>query len=247
MRNVNFQEYLQLSQYFDGGQTGFQLDQVVINVVLLLIMTILLGALYVQSSYSLSNRRRLAVMFPVLGLTTMMIISIIQSSLALSLGLVGALSIIRFRAAIKEPEELIYIFLVVSLGLGFGAQQRAVTLFFFVVITALLAVRMALQGRLSWLHPLQQERLFLDIRLPGRDTSDDTTENTLDTTWLTELLAEVCNEVRLQRVDDGAQHQQWLYEIGLRNMEDVEYLRAELVEKYPAAELSLVQHESMFG
>ena len=47
-------------------------------------------------------------------------------SLALSLGLVGALSIVRFRAAIKEPEELVYLFLVIGLGLAFGSNQFAV-------------------------------------------------------------------------------------------------------------------------
>jgi Ca2+/Na+ antiporter len=48
---------------------------------------------------------------------------IVKSSLALSLGLVGALSIVRFRAAIKEPEELVYLFLVITAGLGCGAGQ----------------------------------------------------------------------------------------------------------------------------
>ena len=43
--------------------------------------------------------------------------------MALSLGLVGALSIVRFRAAIKEPEELVYLFLIISIGLGCGAGQ----------------------------------------------------------------------------------------------------------------------------
>jgi hypothetical protein len=47
--------------------------------------------------------------------------------LALSLGLVGALSIVRFRAAIKEPEELVYLFLVIAIGLGCGANQLIVT------------------------------------------------------------------------------------------------------------------------
>ena len=50
-------------------------------------------------------------------------IVIIKNSLALSLGLVGALSIVRFRAAIKEPEELVYLFLVIAIGLGCGAGQ----------------------------------------------------------------------------------------------------------------------------
>jgi hypothetical protein len=52
---------------------------------------------------------------------------IVKSSLALSLGLVGALSIVRFRAAIKEPEELVYLFLVIAIGLGCGANQLIIT------------------------------------------------------------------------------------------------------------------------
>ena len=64
-----------------------------------------------------------------LGFTvaTVVVISIVKSSLALSLGLVGALSIVRFRSAIKEPEELAYLFLSIGIGLGLGAGQRVVT------------------------------------------------------------------------------------------------------------------------
>ena len=59
-----------------------------------------------------------------------LIISIVKSSLALSLGLVGALSIVRFRAAIKEPEELVYLFFVISIGLSNGANQFLLSIFF---------------------------------------------------------------------------------------------------------------------
>ena len=61
--------------------------------------------------------------FVILGTTTCIIIMIVKNSLALSLGLVGALSIVRFRAAIKEPEELVYLFLVIAVGLGCGSGQ----------------------------------------------------------------------------------------------------------------------------
>ena len=50
-------------------------------------------------------------------------LTVANSMLALSLGLVGALSIVRFRAAIKEPEELVFLFLIISTGLGCGAGQ----------------------------------------------------------------------------------------------------------------------------
>jgi hypothetical protein len=59
-------------------------------------------------------------------MTTMLIITIVKASLALSLGLVGALSILRFRAAIKEPKELAYWFLAIAIGLDFGARQRVI-------------------------------------------------------------------------------------------------------------------------
>src|ERR1035441_1814867 len=79
--------------------------------------------------------------FVVLAMTTMLIISIVKSSLALSLGLVGALSIIRFRAAIKEPEELNYLFLAISIGLGFGASQTLLTAIAFFVIVAIICLK----------------------------------------------------------------------------------------------------------
>lgn len=88
-----------------------------------------LGLFYTRYGTSLSNRAKMAQSFSALSMTTMLIISIIKSNLALSLGLVGALSIVRFRAAIKEPEELIFLFLNVAIGIGFGAGQGLVTVF----------------------------------------------------------------------------------------------------------------------
>ena len=75
----------------------------------------------------LSNRESFGNIFILLSVITMIVITIVKSSLALSLGLVGALSIIRFRTAIKEPEELAYLFLSIALGLGFGANQQIPT------------------------------------------------------------------------------------------------------------------------
>ena len=58
---------------------------------------------------------------------TMIITTLIAGNLALSLGMIGALSIVRFRAAIKEPEELVYLFLIIAIGLGCGANQLIIT------------------------------------------------------------------------------------------------------------------------
>jgi hypothetical protein len=50
------------------------------------------------------------------------------------LGLVGALSIVRFRTPIKEPEELVYLFLAIAIGLGYAAGQTLLTSLIFVSI-----------------------------------------------------------------------------------------------------------------
>jgi len=99
-----------------------------INLVLAAAMGFVLGLAYVRWGESLSNRYSFAKNFPMMAVTTFIIITIVKSSLALSLGLVGALSIVRFRTAIKEPEELSYLFFSIAIGLGLGADQRILVL-----------------------------------------------------------------------------------------------------------------------
>ncbi|MDB0022926.1 DUF4956 domain-containing protein [Flavobacteriaceae bacterium] len=98
----------------------------------------ILRQLYVRYGRSMNNREYFGNIFILLGVTTCSVIIIVKSSLALSLGLVGALSIVRFRAAIKEPEELVFLFLVIAFGLSFGANQFAVG--FVLLLTACIVI-----------------------------------------------------------------------------------------------------------
>jgi hypothetical protein len=101
-------------------------EDYLLNLVLAAVVTLAIGFTFVRCGGSLSNRKIFARNLVMVGMTTMVIITIVKSSLALSLGLVGALSIVRFRTPIKEPEELAYLFLGISAGLGFGAGQRLI-------------------------------------------------------------------------------------------------------------------------
>jgi uncharacterized membrane protein YhiD involved in acid resistance len=85
-------------------------------------------------------RRDLGLVLPVVCLTTLLVISVVKSSLALSLGLVGALSIVRFRTPIKEPEELAYIFLAIAVGLALGADQLEVAVIALPIILAVITL-----------------------------------------------------------------------------------------------------------
>ena len=91
------------------------------------VLSLLIQFFYLRYSSTLSNKFEFSKNFVILGITTTIVITIVKSSLALSLGLVGALSIVRFRAAIKEPEELVFLFLIIATGLGCGAGQLKIT------------------------------------------------------------------------------------------------------------------------
>lgn len=109
----------------------------------------LLAVVYNKYGNSISNRNQLAKVLMIVGLTTFIIISIVKSSLALSLGLVGALSIVRFRTAIKEPEELGFFFMAIAIGLGMGANQLFPTLIGFAVLMIIIMVQNRFKGHAS--------------------------------------------------------------------------------------------------
>jgi len=118
-------EYL---NFFLNDQIQINLISFVESLILAGFLSFIIQITYLKFSTSLSNKFDFSKIFIILGLTTTLVITIVKSSLALSLGLVGALSIVRFRAAIKEPEELVYLFLIIATGLGCGAGQLKITL-----------------------------------------------------------------------------------------------------------------------
>ena len=91
---------------------------------------------YIRISRTLNDREYFSDIFVPLAIITTLVITVIKFSLALSLGLVGALSIVRFRAAIKEPEELVYLFFIIGIGLANGANQFLVSIIctFFIIL-----------------------------------------------------------------------------------------------------------------
>lgn len=110
------------------------------NLALCILASFILRYVYFRKSISLSGKYHISSIIPLLATITFLVIMIVKSSLALSLGLVGALSIVRFRTPIKEPEELVYLFLSIGLGLGYGAGQAMITTVVFLVIILMVIV-----------------------------------------------------------------------------------------------------------
>jgi hypothetical protein len=159
-----------------------------VSLLLAALLAFLLGRIYIRWGDSLSNRRMLASNFVLIAVTTTLIITVVKSSLALSLGLVGALSIVRFRAAIKEPEELAYLFLVIAIGLGLGADQRGLTLVAFAVVAGLIWLKHFAKRT----QESQNLYLSVDSRHPEKVRLDQ----------IIGVLKEHCSAVDMKRFDE---------------------------------------------
>jgi hypothetical protein len=131
----------ELQQAWQDVQAGWAPTdgQSILVIALYLIVAGVLGIylrfLYGRCGAYASDADPITRVFPLLTIVTTGVIAVVKSSLALSLGLVGALSIVRFRAAIKEPEELVYLFMCIAIGLSLGASQPLLAAALVVVAT----------------------------------------------------------------------------------------------------------------
>ena len=147
-------------------QTPLSLTALVINLGVGVFLSLLLRWHFKYFGSTLSNRDEFSQVCPFILLTTILIITVVKSSLALSLGLVGALSIVRFRTPIKEPEELAYLFIAIAMGLGLGADQRIPTLVAGPLILLVMAV-------FKWNRKESKKKnlyLSLDWEVTGKET-----------------------------------------------------------------------------
>jgi hypothetical protein len=96
--------------------------------------------------------------FPLMGPAITCIFLTVQFSLPLSLGLLGALSIVRFRTPIKEPEEIGFILLLIALSLSIATFNLSFTIILFILAFLILFILQFIKGfessnnRTSLLH-----------------------------------------------------------------------------------------------
>ncbi len=202
----------------------------VINSILLVALMLILSLSYSRCARSLSGRKDFAANFVLIAFTTMLIISIVKSSLALSLGLVGALSIVRFRSAIKEPEELSYLFFSIAIGLGFGANQRLVT------VTAFAILMLIIWGRYFITNKSEKQNLFLNI------SSEDTTSISLNT--IQSAINEVLSGAQLTRYDESKNMIEASFWIEIKKTEQLQALYKNLESVSKDIKISFIDNNA---
>ena len=206
-----------------------------INLALGVVISFVVSWHYVRYGQTLSNRNELAQVFPIIILVTLLIISVVKSSLALSLGLVGALSIVRFRTPIKEPEELAYLFLAISIGLGFGADQRVPTLVATIVILVVISVR-------SYRSNNKEKRnLYFNVEAPNNDSKENMFNK------INEILAQHVLVANMRRLDVRNGTLQATYLVDCEDSETLTALMDGLNTNLPDAAISFVEQKGIPG
>jgi hypothetical protein len=208
------------------------LTSLAVNLLLGILLSSALAWFYTRYGRSLSNRARFAQTLPVLALTTVLVISVVKSSLALSLGLVGALSIVRFRTAIKEPEELIYLFIAIAIGLGLGADQRMPTLLAMLVTLGYLFARTFVTPR-----PMKNN-LYVNVLAPASDSSF---------ARINDMLLKHVQAADLRRLDRSASTLQATYLIHCPNDNVLTSLMDDMGAQLPECEFSFVEQDNTLG
>lgn len=130
-----------LENFFLNSNIDINFYNFFIGMLLSFILAYLVKFTYIKAGRALNDKDYFSDTFIPLAIVTTLVITVVKFSLALSLGLVGALSIVRFRAAIKEPEELVYLFLVISIGLANGANQFVLAIIATLIIVSFLLAR----------------------------------------------------------------------------------------------------------
>lgn len=113
-------------------------EDILLNIVLAAVL-----GFFIFLSYAISHRgtiysRKFNASLVILAVLTGTVMTVIGNNIALSLGMVGALSIVRFRTAVKDPLDLLYLFWSITTGITAGAGMYALGLVTAVVMIGMI-------------------------------------------------------------------------------------------------------------
>ena len=211
------------------------LSLIVLNLLFAFLISLLIKFHYKKCSTTLTNRDDFSNLFPFITLTIVLVIYIVKSSIALSLGLVGALSIVRFRTPIKEPEELAYLFICIAAGLGYGANQTIPTTVAVLVILLLVYLVKIKKIRTD------NKNIFLNLEIEKKDEIN-TSEITKNINKILKTENDNFNLVKLDISDDIFQA---TYILNIKNLDKLELINKSLQSKYPNVKINFVDQNQV--
>ena len=154
MDQLNFSNIVSDSMSQLSTDSNLSLIVIVFNIFYAGLIGSLIALTYRRYFMGVLFQKSFAVAIITVTMITTLVIMVISGNLILSLGMVGALSIVRFRAAIKDPLDVVYIFWAVGSGIAIGVSQYSL------VLIALIAIGLVL-SMLSRVSSSQEPKLLI--------------------------------------------------------------------------------------
>ena len=145
--------------------TTVDVGKIVLSLVVALVLGILILLVYKQFYAGVVFSKSFAVTLVGMCVLTCMVTLAISTNIVISLGMVGALSIVRFRTAVKDPLDLLYLFWSITCGITTGAGMYLLTLAASVIVIIMLAIFYA--------KPSKGQVFVAVIHYEGKETGDE--------------------------------------------------------------------------
>lgn len=162
---MSVQDFIKNSILESGIFDGVTIANAALGLLTALIMGILIYFVYRKFYTGVIYSKSFAITLVGMSVLTAMVTLAISTNIVISLGMVGALSIVRFRTAIKDPLDLLYLFWAITTGITSGAQMYILVLVAAVVMTVMIVLFYTKQHR--------GKIYILVVHYNGDDTGDN--------------------------------------------------------------------------
>ncbi|MCT4597266.1 MAG: DUF4956 domain-containing protein [Vallitalea sp.] len=213
---------LDLAEFLSSTSKGLSYERITFNMLMTLVLVIFIYWVYKKTYSGVMYSKNFNITIMLISTVTAMVMMVIGSNLALSLGMVGALSIIRFRAAIKDPKDIGFLFWGIAVGLSAGTGSYGIALIGSIIIAIILFV---------FNIPSNEEASYLLI-IKGNDIKIDK---------VTEIIKKNVPKYKLRMKSTNPVSQEIIYEVNLRKVSEDELMK-ELKKIKQISTLNIVSH-----
>lgn len=142
----------------------FSVGDIAIALALSFVLSSTIGWVYRATHRNVSYSQSYVQTLVILGMIISLVMLVVGSNIARAFALVGALSVIRFRNAIKETRDVGFIFLVMGVGMACGTRFYTLA----VVATVAICLAVVAMQRFNWFH-LNVQRQVVKVQLPAEE------------------------------------------------------------------------------
>ena len=205
---------------------------VLISLFFCIISSFILMFVYKNKANSLSSKIQISMIIPLLSNITFLVILIVKSSLALSLGLVGALSVIRFRTPVKEPEDLAFLFFAIALGIGYGAMQIFSTSIIFLILIVIIWFFLSKRDKTND----KNFNLIIETNLEKNDQYFD---------QILKILNDNAIEAEIVKIEKNERSVNLFYKVSFEQIADLKNIINNLEKEFKGIKFSLYENRTI--